>query len=443
MAYHFPPFGGAGVQRNAQLARRLGELGWAQTVISGPGLSESRWTPLDAGLTTQPFAAQVLRLPASEPPARRRSERAERWLRMPTGWRRWWHRELLRKAFELRGAVDVIHASVAPYQTAESAVALSRVLDAPLVLDLEDPWALDDMYVYPTSFHRRLERDRMRRVLEQADLVVMNTSEAARRVRATFPRLLTEVIAIPNSFEPADFLTPAPSPRAGAFKIVHTGSFHTDLARQESTATWPRRLLGGYERDANFLARSPAYLLEAIRRAFRIRPELAAGLELHLAGVLTHEDEQLLGDARFVHRHGFLTHDDTIALIKSADLLFLPLYDLPPGRRAAIVPQKTYEYVASGRPILAAVPDGDARDLARACGTARLCRPADVEALTAAILHFAGSEGRAASLRPNADVVRSCESGQMAQALTAAFERVARRRGRQARAGSALAVSVS
>ncbi len=34
--------------------------------------------------------------------------------------------------------------------------------------------------------------------------------------------------------------------------------------------------------------------------------------------------------------------------MRSADLLFLPMQNLPPGVRATIVPGKTYEYLASG-----------------------------------------------------------------------------------------------
>ena len=50
LAYHYPPVGGAGVQRMAQLSRRLPELGWAQTVITGPGDPASRWRPRDETL---------------------------------------------------------------------------------------------------------------------------------------------------------------------------------------------------------------------------------------------------------------------------------------------------------------------------------------------------------------------------------------------------------
>jgi hypothetical protein len=59
---------------------------------------------------------------------------------------------------------------------------------------------------------------------------------------------------------------------------------------------------------------------------------------------------------------------ESVALIRLADLLFLPMRDLPPGVRVTIVPGKTYEYLASRRPILAAVSDGDARDLLESGG---------------------------------------------------------------------------
>jgi glycosyltransferase involved in cell wall biosynthesis len=65
--------------------------------------------------------------------------------------------------------------------------------------------------------------------------------------------------------------------------------------------------------------------------------------------------------------------------MRSADLLFLPLHDTTPGCRAVVVPGKTYEYMASGRPILAAVPAGDARDLLLRAGCASLCAPRGVE----------------------------------------------------------------
>jgi glycosyltransferase involved in cell wall biosynthesis len=46
-----------------------------------------------------------------------------------------------------------------------------------------------------------------------------------------------------------------------------------------------------------------------------------------------------------------------------------------------MLPVKLYEYLASGRPILAAVPDGDARDLLEDVDWTVLCAPDDVEGI--------------------------------------------------------------
>jgi hypothetical protein len=121
--------------------------------------------------------------------------------------------------------------------------------------------------------------------------------------------------------------------------------------------------------------------------------------------------------------HEFLPHDETIALMRSADLLFLPLYDLPLGRRAGIVPHKTYEYIGSRRPILAAVPDGDARDLLAGSGAAVLCRPTDTGAM--ADLLLADVDCWASGLPPRSPreaVVTECSAQRVVTNLAAAYD---------------------
>jgi glycosyltransferase involved in cell wall biosynthesis len=130
------------------------------------------------------------------------------------------------------------------------------------------------------------------------------------------------------------------------------------------------------------LTRSHVFLLQALAALRERAPELADGVELHLAGVTTSADRDTATDP-CVRLHGYLPHAESVALLRSADLLFLPMHDLPGGRRATIVPGKTYEYLAAGRPILAAVPDGDARDLVQTAPGASVVRPRDVAGMAA------------------------------------------------------------
>jgi glycosyltransferase involved in cell wall biosynthesis len=103
-----------------------------------------------------------------------------------------------------------------------------------------------------------------------------------------------------------------------------------------------------------------------------------------LAGVLSAGDRTIAEQHDFVTMPGYVTHASAVSLMRTADLLFLPMHELEEGR-ATIVPGKTYEYLAADVPILAAVPDGDVRDVLETGGRTTFCRPRDVDALALAV----------------------------------------------------------
>jgi glycosyltransferase involved in cell wall biosynthesis len=270
---------------------------------------------------------------------------------------------------------------MSPFETGSAAARLAAELGKPWVADLRDPWALDEMQVYPSRWHRWLDLRAMRALLSTASAVIMNTEESAGLVRG-FPELgRTPVFAVPNGYDADDFSEPVDPAPTGTFRIAHAGYLHTELGRGLAAGRFARRLLGGDLAGVNILTRSHVYLLEAIDRLIAHDPTVAQRLELHLAGVLSDADVELARRSPVVRMPGYLPHAETISLLRSADLLFLPMHDLPAGVRARIVPGKTYEYLASSRPILAAVPDGDARDLLARAGTGLLCRPDDVDGM--------------------------------------------------------------
>jgi glycosyltransferase involved in cell wall biosynthesis len=269
---------------------------------------------------------------------------------------------------------------MSPFESAIAAARIAGDLETPWVADLRDPWALDEVQVYPTRLHHKLELFRMRTALSTAAAVIMNTSEAAARLVRQFPEFKGKiVVSIPNGFDPEDFEGSSPPREGDAYRIVHTGYLHTDAHRHSGLV---RTLRGGAMPGVNMKARSHIYLLEAIRRVSERHPELVSRVELHLAGVVSEADRAPL-PPDLARVHGYLSHASAVALMRSADLLFLPMHDLPPGQRAGIVPGKTYEYLATGVPILAAVPDGDARDLLARSSNTFICQPTDVAAMEA------------------------------------------------------------
>ena len=144
---------------------------------------------------------------------------------------------------------------------------------------------------------------------------------------------------------------------------------------------------------------------------------------------------------------GLLGHGETVALMRSADLLFLPMHELPPGRRAGLVPYKTYEYLAAERPILAAVPDGDVRDLLAPLEQASVCRPSDVGAMAADIRERATGTRVVAVSDRLSPVVRELERRRLVARIAPVFDEVIRnpmavRSGYRARARLAVALGL-
>lgn len=386
LAYHFPPIGGAGVQRSLKFVRYLPEFGYEPVVVTGPGQPRDRWTPGDHSLSSEiPTETEVVRVSGEPPAATHWRGRGERWLRLPPRWDQWWASGVLAAVSDIQD-IDLIHASLSPWSSAVAAAELSQRLGRPWTVGLRDPWALDEMMVYPTFIHRQFELAYMRRVLSSAAGYVMNTPEAAERLALRFPELARKPIwVIPNGYDAADFVGPPPQRVDGKFRIVHTGYLHTDLGRRQHRTAAVRRAFGGEVHGVDILTRSHVYLLEAIERLLSREPQLASVLEVQLAGVLSKADRQVAAPLPVVKQLGYLPHAESVALIRSADLLFLPMQNLPPGDRATIVPGKTYEYLAAQRPVLAAVPDGDAKDLLRDAGHDLIVRPDDVAGIAAAI----------------------------------------------------------
>jgi glycosyltransferase involved in cell wall biosynthesis len=423
IAYNFPPVGGPGTQRALGLVRQLPPNGFKTVVLTGPGPSSDFWSPPDADLVSEiPSEVDVVRIHGPEPrPSQGIRRRLERLAARPTAFREWFATAALSAVPRLPARPDVILAELVPYDVTEGVTLLASHLKCPWVADLLDPWALDEMWLYPTWFHRKLDERRMANLLASSTAVVMNTDEAARRVRSQI-KLPPDVpvYAIPSGFDGRLFLGAAPAPHESTrFRIVHTGTMHLasglDLRRKRR---W-RTLSGGMPvGGVDFVPRSHYYLLAAIERLLEEDPSLANTLELLLVGPVTDADKQVSERFSFVHLLGFRTYRDTVDLIRTADLLFLPMHALPDGTKAGLVPTKTYEYVASGRPILAAVPDGDARELLEAAGTAIVCHPTDVSAIAAALRSLIAA-WRSGTPPPKGepDVVRKYEYAQLAERL--------------------------
>jgi glycosyltransferase involved in cell wall biosynthesis len=389
VAYHFPPVGGAGVQRISKFIKYLENYNYFCTVIRGPvnGKVENDKTLL----ADIPKTCKIVNV----------DENINNYkinfikkvivkLKFTNKFSYWWNEQVLKKGAELTSEFkfDLIFCTMSPFESAKPVCLLSKKTGVPWVADLRDPWALDEVFVYSSFLHRYIDKVKMYRSLNSAERIIMNTPTAMKICKRVFPKITQKkVVSITNGYDSEDFVFQKGIENK-KFQIVHAGFLHTETGFEVRRKKKYYQLFGKIMPGVDFLSRSHYYLLKAIEQLIMNKPNLKENIEIVLVGSLSSIDKEIV-DASTVKNlfkfKGYLGHAETIKMLINSDLLFLPMHIPGKQKRASIVPGKTYEYMATGRPILAAVPEGDARDFLKKRGNVYVCSPNDVVAITKAI----------------------------------------------------------
>ncbi len=390
IAYHFPPIGGAGVQRTVKFVRYLPDMGYLPVIVTGPGSTDNHWTPNDTGLLDQISSdVRIYRIeghiPGESPSQLINGMRFI--LFLSRNFSKWWVRSATKvgeKALSEQ-KIDLIYASMSPFESAVVAGDLSRRFGIPWVADLRDPWVLDEMQVFYSAFHRKVHLNKMHSSLSSASAIIMNTPEATSLIKHTFPDFAEKkIVTITNGFDTEDFSGIVPSRNDKKFRIVHSGYLHAELGLDHERKRRLLEFFGGTEKGVRIFTRSHIILLKSVEDWLKSRPSIVNDLEICFVGAATGTDMAIAKESSassLIHFAGYAQHAESLNMVRTANLLFLPMHKVRLGQRATIVPGKLYEYMASGRPILAAVPDGDAKDYLLASGTALICDPDNPEAM--------------------------------------------------------------
>jgi glycosyltransferase involved in cell wall biosynthesis len=190
------------------------------------------------------------------------------------------------------------------------------------------------------------------------------------------------------------------------FQLLFVGSF-------DANWTPPDPFLNALER----LARADA-------RSLNLRFEVLGGQD-RVSSERIRNFLERVGRSDLLSVRGYAAHRTAIEAMRSADALAI---SVAPGGYWQIT-AKVSEYLATEQPIVAAVPDGDCRDLLRHCGGAALFEPTDVVGLSD-WLRAAAQTGEAVVERPRQPSrVAHLAAPQVASRAAALFDRVVGARG--------------
>jgi glycosyltransferase involved in cell wall biosynthesis len=381
IAPYFAPQASVGALRSVKLARRLPQLGFRPIVLAGTFPDDPRdeaLNVLDGVLVRDEYLdPTLLRLRAT---ARGRRERRpeqrgpDAALRGMDPVRAPIDRYAIHAVHAARAAVrlgkqhaaEVVYASLGPYSAAPVALRAGSALGVPVVLDLRDPWALHEAGAGAASEgFRRATVARLVRAVEQACLrrashVILNTRGALDAYRAAYPVLSSRSSCIRNCFDMDLYRPPTePLPPPSRFRIVHLGRLRSDTPIDD--------------------------LAEALRLLCadgRLRQD---ELELVQVGHVSAHERSVLERAGLLSSLHTIEHVPYAATLQLLRGCHLQVVLNAPSWRLRI-PAKTYDYAASGMPVLAVSPNGELDELLRgpAASYARAA-PGDVQRIAAVL----------------------------------------------------------
>lgn len=369
LCYFYPPLAGGGVHRVLGFTRHLPALGWDCTVVCAGG--DDYWVR-DETLEV-PEGTEVIRVSGGSALSAwlrlRGGSRGQRsgatfgalrrlgdWWMLPDSYVGWARRARRAAARRLRaGGIDALLSSSPPDSVHLAAAALVPGAGVPWIADFRDPWIGLHFRAPPTAWHRARQARMEQQVIERADRVLVASRTHGEQLAAAQPQARERIEYLPNGFEPVVAPvaagageTPSPGER---FLVVFTGT----------------------------LSQMPDALafLEAIHEVLARRPEARRRLRVKFAGPYETgvEDRAIaLGLKGIVEFLGPVSHQQARALQRQADLQVLWK---PSGAGfRTMVPGKLYEYLDSGRPLLAMLDSEDeaARLVERGGGLVRAPR---------------------------------------------------------------------
>lgn len=403
IAYYFPPLAMGGVQRIAKFCKYLPEYGWRPVVLTS---SLGGYFAFDTSLAEELKKTAVFEARSLVPFSLGVGESFENWrarLKRIAGWalipdvRVLWVPFAVTVGFRLLHMfqVDCILATAPPCSSLLAARILSHSSELPLIVDFRDSWVDDPFAYFPTSIHRKLNMSLERWVVSGAARITSISKEITEGVRSRWDGNGRKYRVVGQGFDPSDFKQVVE--RGERFNVCYTGS-----------------LIRTRKPDDLFLAVSQL-IGDGVFDPDQIEVDIVGFCPSTFA-----EAAQALGLEDVVRFRGYLPHSASVRHLLRADILWLYIAE---SEGKTILTGKLFEYLGSGRMIIASVPEnGAAAAVVRSLGAGAVVRPGDIEGLKRALAESYLNWQRGVEPRTPTERLKSYDrrllAGKLAEILT-------------------------
>jgi len=394
ITYALPPVGGAGVQRSTKFIKYLEEFAWEPIVLSAKNPS----VPLfdSKQMSDIPPQCTIYRARTFEPNYklktiflagkdkngdRRDIRRVLKWLKnglmVPDPQILWWPGLFLcLLKIVKKESVDCLFVTAPPFSSLVPVICVGRLFRIPVVADFRDDW----------GFYRLHMENAVRtplavivdRILER--YVVLNCS--------AFTAATTSYVK--------SILDRYPSVKRQKGHVITNGYDAKDFLKPRDERYLKRNGLG-----INFLysgtvwkATSLLPFIKAIKLLIGENPQIANKIHIKIVGRVVDQEIHYLKDRQLenlIELTGYVSHYDVLYELSGADVLLISLGDLPGADK--IIPAKTFEYMATGKHIMAIVPEGEtSRLLDEEYGNVSIVDPNEVDLIATHILKLISNQ---------------------------------------------------
>lgn len=407
IAYQFPPMGGPGVQRTTKFVKFINEFGWEPIVFTRDvGNMDIKDDTL---LTDVPQNTKIVRTKhydLTELPGvfKLFGKVISRKVLIPDG-ERLWQLFSVKKAIEIieKEKIDLIYSTSYPYSDHLLALELKKKFpDIPWVSDFRDEWCSNPYLLDNPHYKMRMniEKNMEKNVLTNSDYVITNTPIMRDNFVKEYPFSKDKFFVIPNGFDKDDFKGLTKNKTSNEkFTITYTGSFY-----------------GRRKPDVFFEAISDL-IMDNIISKDEISIKLIGNYIVSKLNAMI-DNNNLQG---IVEVLPYMEHKQSIGQLLKSDTLLL-IIGQGPGAEAFYT-GKVFEYMFTGQPILALVPEkGVAADVIRETNTGYVSDSRDKDKIKENItLLYKGWKNKSLKLNPDWEKINRFDRKELTKELVHIF----------------------